>query len=163
MDALLSSFLLFCAVFSVRTEAPTVDPLNAIIEDKERIVSRIAAKSLEAFSGECPNNCSECALLSCGSLLPESGAQCRMDYGAQVVQASCEKDCTNRRLNFRKSTIRTASPIITEQVITEECLTKNLVSVFIDNQEKDSLSQMTLRWQYIGTPSGFSDVTLVKY
>ena len=155
MDVLMISFMLFCAVISARAEEPTADTLNAIIEDKERIATRIAGKTLEVFSGECSYNCSECAVLSCGSLLPGLGAMCTYDYGAEVVRTTCEKNCTNRRLSFTKSSIRTASPSITEQVIVEECLTRSLDSVFIDNYNNDSSDQMTLRWQYVGTPSGF--------
>ena len=131
------------------------DPLNDIIEDKERIVTGIAEKTLEAFTGDCSYNCSECAVLSCGSSLPLSGIECTLDYGAEVVKAPCEKNCSKRRLNFVESAIRTASPNITEQVVTEECLTRSLDSVFVDNRENDSSSQMTLRWQYVSTPSGF--------
>ena len=158
MDVSISFFLIFCAFACARAEDPTADTLNAIIEDKERIVTRIADATLEVFSGECSYNCGElCAVLSCGSLLPEPGAQCRDDYGAEAVRVNtCERDCTSRRLNFDQSAIRTASPNITKEIITEECLTRTLDSVFIDNQEKDSLSPPeTLRWQYVGTPTGF--------
>ena len=134
------------------------DPLTDIIEDKERIVNELAAVALTSFQSRCSQDCGDsCALSACGSSLTAS-AECSDQYGAAVVQdpnLHCEQNCTSRQLDFQTSFVRTAEFSENAEIVTQECWTRDLDSQFIQNRLEDRQGQQTLRWQYIGSPSGF--------
>ena len=134
------------------------DPLTDIIEDKERIVNDLAAVALSAFRARCSQNCGDsCARSACGSPLT-AGASCSDEYGAAVIQNRdfvCEKICTLRNLDFQSSFVRTAEFSENTEIVTQECWTRELENQFIQNGLVDRQGQNSLRWQYIGAPSGF--------
>ena len=51
--------------------------------------------------------------------------------------------------------VRTAQFAEDSVITTQECWTRGLDSKFIQNRIEDEQSQRSLKWQYIGTPSGF--------
>ena len=132
------------------------DELNQLISDKERIVNELSSLALKAYNRRCPYNCSAvCAPASCGSPLPE-GANCTNAYGTETIEVPCEQTCSDRRLNFKVSNIRTATEEMNAVISTEECWTRDLDEMFRNNYEYDSVhTQQSLRWQYIATTSGF--------
>ena len=70
-------------------------------------------------------------------------------------QQRCYQNCTNRRLDFSSSVVRTAEFAEDSEIATQECWTRGLEPQFVQNRIEDEQSQRSLKWQYIGTPSGF--------
>ena len=135
-----------------------VDPLTDIILYNEEIVNQMAVTALATFRQRCPlTSCTGCTQSACGSQLTQT--QCSSDYGAATVQdadnGNCLQNCTSRNLDFQKSVVRTADFTLTQEIVTEECWTRTLDNTFIRNFETDRTRTNSLRWQYIGTPTGF--------
>ena len=149
---------LLCTAYVVAVSFGQQDPLTEIIEDKERIVNDLAAVALSAFQSRCSQNCGDsCAHSACGSPLT-AGASCSDEYGAAVIQNrdfQCEEICTLRNLDFQSSVVRTAEFSGNAEIVTQECWTRELENQFIQNRLVDRQGQNSLRWQYIGAPSGF--------
>ena len=85
--------------------------------------------------------------------------QCSSIYGTVTVQdennINCRQNCTSRKLDLQESVVRTADFSLTQEIVTEECWTRTLDNTFIRNFETDRTRTNSLRWQYIGTPTGF--------
>ena len=138
--------------------------ISDVILGYEATVDSLAVRALEAFNGRCSmirgcntqqdsNSLSGCAVAACGSLIGSStGLTCSDDFGVVTIGT---RNCTGgRQLDVANSVVRTASAASSwdSEVITEECWTRALNIDFIANRMTDT---QTLRWQQIGTPTGF--------
>ena len=162
-----SSLLPFLAVF---IQCCWGQRLNDIILGNEATVNALAVSALAAFNRRCSMPmiaaCSSpqagpfsgCAVAACGSLIGSATSLiCTEDFGVVTLQADgCERNCTGgrRRLDNANSVIRTATAtsVSDGEVVTEECWTRDLNTDFVANRIADT---RTLRWQQIGTPTGF--------
>ena len=133
------------------------DPLTDIILYNEEIVKQMAVTALATFQQRCPLACTGCTQSACGSQLADT--QCSSIYGTATVQdennVNCRQNCTSRKLDFQESVVRTAAFTLSQEIVTEECWTRTLDNTFIRNFETDRIRTNSLRWQYIGTPTGF--------
>lgn len=158
MQLLLLELTALYATCMITVSFEQQDPLTDIIEDKERIVNELAAIAFTSFQSRCSHDCGDsCAHSACGSRLTTS-AGCSDEFGAAVVQDPylyCEQNCTSRQLDFQTSFVRTAEFSENVEIVTQECWTRDLESQFIQNRLEDQQGQQSLRWQYIGAPSGF--------
>ena len=158
-----SSFLPFLAVLLQCCWGQTLD---SIILGNEATVNALAVNALESFNGRCSKiaACSTqqtagafsgCAVFACGSLIGSATSLiCTGDFGVVTLQADgCERNCTGgRQLDNANSVVRTAELAVSSEVITEECWTRDLNEDFVANRARDT---QILRWQQIGTPTGF--------
>ena len=167
--AKVSSLLPFLTVF---IQCCWGQSLNDIILGNEATVNALAVRALAAFNWRCSLVAvcygsspqlqaapfSGCAVAACGSLIGSSTSLiCTEDFGVVTIQADgCERNCTGgrRQLDNANSVIRTAAATSVSQgeIIREECWTRDLNTEFVANRIADT---RTLRWQQIGTPTGF--------
>ena len=154
-----------CCDGSELTECGAVQTLDSIILGNEATVNALAVNALEAFNGRCSRitACSSpqaapfsgCAVFACGSLIGSATSLiCTEDFGVVTLQADgCERNCTGgRQLENAYSVVRTTELAVSSEVITEECWTRDLNTYFVANRARDT---QILRWQQIGTPTGF--------
>lgn len=173
---------LSCLAFSVGllllldpTEGYDPTPeLDEIIKNNTAIVHYLANATEDIYSNSkrCQDKdvtaCldmqeSHCSYLSCRSKFVDG--KCTEAFGKVNIttfSGNCSHNCTSRRLLFSQSSVRTAhdEDLNDERVISEMCWTRELDKYFKIEAElfhlhpSDALPTGSLRWQYIGTPTG---------
>lgn len=146
--------------------------LRSIIENNTEIVHYLANKTREIYTNRCENGnitaCldmrqSHCSFLSCKSRFIDSGVCVVETFGKQEIttfRGNCSHNCTSRRLLFSGSGLRFAVEDPDEHMAADVCWTRGLDEAFRREAElfhldpSDTLPKGTLRWQYIGTPTG---------
>ena len=100
-----------------------------------------------------------CSQAACQNRL--EGGRATTQFGRPVIttfRGQCTHECSTRRLDFDKSAIRLPSNnptgVTGQDETTDNHWTRNLEGAF-KNELSVSLETITLRWQYIGTPSGY--------
>lgn len=171
---------LSCLAFSVGllllldpTEGYEPSPaLDAIIKNNSAIVEYLASATEAIYSKRCHNTdvtaCldmqeSHCSFLSCKSRFVNGN--CTEAFGKLEITTfggNCSHNCTSRRLLFSQSSVKTPhdEDLEDERVASEVCWTHELDTYFKIEAEhfhlhpSDGLPTGSLRWQYIGTPTG---------
>ena len=141
--------------------------LKEIIDNNSDIVEVLSNETEKIYSNRCKcadvRKCLDmqkdgCSLLACKNSYYDRG-ECITDKFGKVpittFQGNCSHSCTKRRLIFTETVLKFPAEdlrkVKSSQVASEICWTRELDPYFwmVADQGPD-----TLRWQYIGTPTG---------
>lgn len=134
---------------------------QVLINNNVAIVNSLATKAKQEYTARCSCTTENlpCSQLACKSML--GNVSCTTSYGHQEVTlsgiCSSAQQCLNRKVDLQQSVVRYPSTdpnrVSNAQLTTETCWTHNMDARW--RKELDiSLESITLRWQYIGTPTG---------
>ena len=153
--------LYFCCVALVwgQRYAPNQAVQN-LIDANVDIVNQLAQAATRHYNERCngPNALAPCTPVACEHILD---GRPHTQFGRPVITTfneRCTQECATRRLDFEKSAVRlsqsTPARSIQDKELTNDVFwTRNLDSDFM-LRLGNSIESITLRWQYIGTPSG---------
>ena len=157
---LLAVVLLLCVPGTLQQFTPNEDS-RTIINNNVAIVNNLAQKAQQEYADRCSCNTADipCSQLACRS--PLGSVSCTTSYGSQEVSlpeiCSSKQKCLNRKVDLQQSVVRypstDPSSISSGQLATETCWTHNM-DVHWRSGLSVSLESITLRWQYIGAPTG---------
>ena len=142
--------------------------LEEIIANNSDIVKLLSNETKKIYSNRCEyaevRKCLDmqedhCSLLACKNSYYDRG-ECTTRFGKVPIttfQGSCSHNCTERRLLFNETVLKFPAEdlrkVKSSQVASEICWTRELDPYFRLELEADR-DPDTLRWQYIGTPTG---------
>ena len=136
------------------------DDVLRLIDSNVDIVNRLADAAVADYADRCSGsvNGDPCSQAACQNRL--EGGRATTQFGKPVIttfRGQCTHECSTRRLDFDKSAIRLPSNnptgVTGQDETTDNHWTRNLDEDF-RSQLGNSIETITLRWQYIGTPSG---------
>lgn len=142
----MNTMIIFILSILITTNAT---PLEDLILEKENILYKLAGQVRQTYDQDRCNWICDCSHLACESSMDGT---CTDTFGSPGTNiCSSEEGCQNqRRLNFDKSAIRLPRRgDATQEHSSEICWSQSLDSVFIQHENDD-----TLKWQYIGFPTG---------
>ena len=138
---------------------PNNDVLR-LIDSNVDIVNSLADAAATDYANRCSGSVNgvPCSQAACQNRL--EGGRATTQFGKPVIttfRGQCTHECSTRRLDFVKSAIRLPSNnptgVTGQDETTDNHWTRNLDEDF-RSQLGSSIETITLRWQYIGTPSG---------
>ena len=136
------------------------DDVLTLIDSNVDIVNRLADAAVADYADRCSGSVNgvPCSQAACQNRL--EGGRATTQFGKPVIttfRGQCTHECSTRRLDFDKSAIRLPSNnptgVTGQDETTDNHWTRNLDEDF-RSQLGNSIETITLRWQYIGTPSG---------
>ena len=136
------------------------DDVLTLIDSNVDIVNRLADAAAADYADRCSGSVNgvPCSQAACQNRL--EGGRATTQFGKPVIttfRGQCTHECSTRRLDFDKSAIRLPSNnptgVTGQDETTDNHWTRNLDEDF-RSQLGNSIETITLRWQYIGTPSG---------
>ncbi len=149
--------VIFIAHIVTAVQIASNDSLQNIIEEKERIVERLAQAVNEAYNKRCNLQCDDCTFSACGSILNlphKETINCTRNFGIdQFNNGICSFKCPVQYIQSASS-ILTSHPYENKDTEIEKCWTTELESTFKKIYQEDKNNKNNLRWQYIGTKSG---------
>ena len=131
---------------------------ESIIFPNENVLRRLVQYTLKIYNNpEYYKNCS-CSQLSCRAKFTNGVCTGRLanQFGSALISTfggDCSHNCTNRKVDMTKGTVRRSANSMERdlQYRIEACWTAPLDQEF---NRTLRIENSTLRWQYIGTPSG---------
>ena len=146
------------------------DKLREIIDQNSDIVKRLSNETEKIYMNRCEyENVTECldmqedhcSLLACKNRYYDRGKCVKDKFGTVEIttfQGNCSHNCTLRRLLFSDSVLTFPAEdlrkVESTQVASEICWSRELEPLFQLKADLHTLGPGTLRWQYIGMPTG---------